>query len=83
MRRYNNILHWFQKRNGLVTVDYARGLAMSRVNVGGLCDRFTGVKGGTLWSWVYTLGGTAVLVSDGPPCKNDYQTLSTHFKINM
>ena len=83
MKRYNNILRWFQRRNGLVTVDYACRLAMSPVSGGGLCDRFTGVEGGTLWSWVYTLGGTAVLVSDGFPCNSDYQTLPTHFKLNM
>ena len=83
MKRYNNILSWFQNRKGLVTTDYACKLARSHINEGGICDHFTGAKGGTLWSWIYTLGGTNVLVSDGPPCKNDYRTLPTRFKLHI
>lgn len=75
VKRYNNILNWFQSRNGPINTDYACRLASSHVDDGGICDHFTGVKGGTLWSWVYALGGIDVLVSDGPPCENKYRTL--------
>ncbi|UCE28954.1 MAG: hypothetical protein JSV85_06755 [Candidatus Bathyarchaeota archaeon] len=82
MKRYKNVLQWFQSRNEPVSTDYARRLASSRPSEGGLCDRFTGVEGGTLWSWIHTLGGTTALVSDGPPCENDYQALPTHFRFD-
>ncbi len=75
VRRYTNILHWFRNRNGLITTDYAYKLAKSRVDEGGICDRFVGVEGGTLWSWIHTLGERDVLISDGPPCKNAYQQM--------
>ncbi len=75
IRRYNNALKWFRNRNGLITSDYACELAKSNVDAGGLCDRFVGVDGGTLWSWVHAMGEQAVLISDGPPCKSPYQRM--------
>ncbi len=74
-RRYANVLNWFQNRNGLITIDYARKLAESRVDEGGLCDRFAGVEGGTLWSWIHVMGEPTVLISDGPPCKCAYHEI--------
>jgi predicted choloylglycine hydrolase len=75
VKRYNNTLDWFRNRNGPVTTDYARKLASSRVDTGGLCDRFAGIQGGTLWSWIHTIGESNVLVSDGPPCKSTYHRI--------
>jgi predicted choloylglycine hydrolase len=75
VKRQVAILDWFRNRNGLISVDYACMLARSRVDEGGLCDRFVGVEGGTLWSWIYAIGESNVLVSDGPPCKCTYQTI--------
>ncbi len=81
-KRFDNAINWFQNRKGLITTDYACKLARSSTDDGGLCDRFKGVEGGTLWSWIHTLGETEVLVSDGPPCKEDYQTLQAPFEFN-
>jgi len=75
VRRHDNILNWFRNRNGHVTTDYACKLAKSRVDEGGICDRFVGVEGGTLWSWIHAIGESSVLVSDGPPCKCAYQRM--------
>jgi len=75
VRRYANILNWFRSRNGLITTDYACELAKSHVDEGGICDRFVGVDGGTLWSWIHTVGEPSVLISDGPPCENAYQEI--------
>lgn len=75
VRRYINILNWFRSRNGPITTDYACKLAKSRVDEGGICDRFVGVEGGTLWSWIHVIGESNVLVSDGPPCKYAYQEI--------
>lgn len=77
VERYNNTLDWFRNRNGPVTTDYARKLASNRVDKGGLCDRFVGIQGGTLWSWIHITGESDVLVSDGPPCKCAYKRI--HF----
>jgi len=73
VRRYANILNWFRNRNGLITANYACKLAKSRVDEGGICDRFVGVKGGTLWSWIHVIGKPNVLISDGPPCEFAYE----------
>jgi len=73
VKRQVNILDWFRNRNELISVDYAIMLARHRVNEGGLCDRFVGVEGGTLWSWIYTIGESEVLISGGPPDKHAYQ----------
>jgi predicted choloylglycine hydrolase len=75
VRRHANVLSWFRSRSGHVTTEYACKLAKNRVGEGGICDRFVGVNGGTLWSWVYTIGQPTVLVSDGPPCKCAYQEI--------
>ena len=75
VRRYTNILNWFRSRNGLITTDYACELAKSHVDEGGICDRFVGVEGGTLWSWIHALGEPSVLIADGPPCKCAYQEM--------
>lgn len=75
VKRYDNVLNWFRNRSGLVTADYACNLARSRVVEGGICDRFAGVEGGTLWSWIYTIGEKDVLISDGPPNKCAYQKM--------
>ncbi len=75
VRRYNNILNWFRNRNGLITIDYGCQLAKSYVDDGGICDRFVGVDGGTLWSWIHAIGEPDILVSDGPPCKFAYQKI--------
>lgn len=72
-KRQVNILDWFRNRNQSITVDYAVTLARNRVDKGGLCDRFSGMEGGTLWSWIYTIGESEVLISDGPPDKHPYQ----------
>ncbi|UCG37373.1 MAG: hypothetical protein JSV64_03625 [Candidatus Bathyarchaeota archaeon] len=74
-RRYTNILNWFRSRNGPITPDYACKLAKQHVNGGGICDRFVGVDGGTLWSWIYVMGEPDVLVSDGPPCEYSYRKI--------
>lgn len=73
VRRHNNVLKWFRSRNGLITADYAYELTRNRVDEGGLCDRFKGVEGGTLWSWIHVLGEQDVLISDGPPCRCAYR----------
>jgi predicted choloylglycine hydrolase len=73
VKRCDNILNWFRNRSGPVTTDHACKLARSRVDEGGLCDRFVGVEGGTLWSWIYAIGEKDVLISDGPPDKCAYQ----------
>lgn len=75
MRRYSNIVNWFRTRNGLITTSSACELAKRRVDDGGLCDRFGGVEGGTLWSWIHTVGEQNVLVSDGPPCRYPYREI--------
>jgi len=75
VRRHANILNWFRSRNGLITTDYACKLAKSRVDEGGICDRFAGVEGGTLWSWIHAMGEPNVLISDGPPCRHAYQKI--------
>lgn len=79
IKRFDNAINWFQKRKGPITTDYACKLARSPTGNGGLCDRFSGIEGGTLWSWIHTLGEPEVLVSDGPPCKEEYQKLQTSF----
>jgi len=73
VKRYDNIINWFRNRSGLVTTDYACRLARSRVDEGGICDRFASVEGGTLWSWIHTIGEKDVLISDGPPNRVAYQ----------
>jgi predicted choloylglycine hydrolase len=73
VKRCDNILNWFRNRSGPVTPDYACRLARSRVDEGGICDRFANVEGGTLWSWIYAIGEKDVLISDGPPNKRAYQ----------
>jgi predicted choloylglycine hydrolase len=75
IRRHANAIQWFRSRHRLVDLEYARRLAKSRVDEGGLCDRFVGVEGGTLWSWIHAAGDPTFLVSDGPPCKCTYQEL--------
>lgn len=75
VRRFVNILNWFRSRNGLITTDYACKLARSRVDEGGICDRFVGVEGGTLWSWIHAIGEPNVLISDGPPCEYAYRKM--------
>jgi predicted choloylglycine hydrolase len=75
VKRYDNILNWFQNRSESVTTDYACKLARSRVDEGGICDRFAGVEGGTLWSWIHTIGEKDVLISDGPPNNCAYQQI--------
>lgn len=75
MKRYENALDWFRTRDGPITIDYACKLASSRVEEGGLCDKFVGVEGGTLWSWIYLIGGADILVCEGPPCDNSYQKI--------
>jgi predicted choloylglycine hydrolase len=76
VKRHANVLNWFQNRSGLITTTYACELAKSRVEEGGLSDRFVGAKGGTLWSWIYEIGERKALISDGPPCKCAYQTMN-------
>ncbi|MFX1362909.1 MAG: C45 family autoproteolytic acyltransferase/hydrolase [Promethearchaeota archaeon] len=73
--RYANILNWFRSRNGPITTDYACKLAKSRVGAGGICDRFVGVEGGTLWSWIHVIGEPNVLISDGPPSEHTYKKI--------
>ncbi len=75
MKRYDNIRNWFRNRSGPVTIDYASKLARSRVDEGGICDRFAKAEGGTLWSWIYAIGEKDVLISDGPPDKCAYQKM--------
>ncbi len=75
VKREVNVLDWYRNRNGLISVDYAIMLARSRVDEGGLCDRFVGLEGGTLWSWIHTIGELEVLISDGSPDKHDYQRI--------
>lgn len=74
-QRYDNMLNWFHNRDGPITTEYAHRLASQRVDEGGLCDRFIGVDGGTLWSWIHVTGEATVLVCDGPPSENNYQQL--------
>jgi len=75
LMRYDNILNWFRNRDGPVTTDYACRLASKRVDEGGICDKFVGVKGGTLWSWIHVTGEASILVCDGPPSENSYQKM--------
>ena len=74
-RRYVNSLHWFRSRKEPITTDYACKLARSRVDEGGICDRFVGIDGGTLWSWIHAIGEPNVLISDGPPYEYPYQKM--------
>ncbi len=74
-KRHVNSLKWFRSRTEPITTDYACRLAQTRVDEGGICDRFVGVDGGTLWSWIHTIGQSTVLVSDGSPCENSYQKI--------
>ncbi len=74
-KRRANSLNWFRSRTEPITTDYACQLAKCRVDAGGICDRFVGIDGGTLWSWIHTIREPTVLVSDGPPCENSYHEI--------
>jgi predicted choloylglycine hydrolase len=75
VKRYENALNWFRNRDGPIAIDYACKLASSHVDEGGLCDKFVGVEGGTLWSWIYTIDNADILICEGPPCKNSYRKI--------
>jgi len=70
--RYDNAMNWFEKKKGIVTEDHAREL--TSVHEGGLCDHYEyeNKKGGTIWSWIHTIGEPDILVASGSPCKNEY-----------
>ncbi|MFW9991000.1 MAG: C45 family autoproteolytic acyltransferase/hydrolase [Candidatus Odinarchaeota archaeon] len=78
--RVVNAKKWFENRQGPVTTEYARELAKDHEN--GVCDHFVyeGTKGGTIWSWIYTLGELEMIVAPGSPCKTEFLTVQTAFE---
>jgi predicted choloylglycine hydrolase len=74
-KRHVNSLTWFRSLTEPITADDACQLAQTRVDKGGICDRFVGIDGGTLWSWIHAIGEPTVLISDGAPCENSYQKI--------
>ncbi|MHA2362584.1 MAG: C45 family autoproteolytic acyltransferase/hydrolase [Candidatus Hodarchaeales archaeon] len=78
-RRYNNAMKWFQNRKGLISFDHALKLVKNHEN--GLCDHWNveGKEGGTVWSWIYSLGDSDIQIASGPPCKYEYQKYNLDF----
>lgn len=81
LKRYQNIEDWFNNRQRPLDIEDAKFLTSNHEQ--GVCDHFVeGAEGGTIWSWIYSLGEKELLVSHGPPCTNPYKKIPFSFDFS-
>ncbi|MHA2164011.1 MAG: C45 family autoproteolytic acyltransferase/hydrolase [Candidatus Thorarchaeota archaeon] len=74
--RVERIQRWFEARKGNITLSDVQDV-LSDHDTGICCHWQEGdEEAGTVWSWTGMLGVPELFVTNGPPCKNEYQRIS-------
>lgn len=73
--RKNFINSWFNTKKGSIDLQNMVDLMKDHDNT--ICDHSTDGKMnyGICWSWILTIGKNQSLISEGPPCKNEFQKI--------
>lgn len=74
-QRKNFINNWFNSTKGSIELHKISNVLKDHENK--VCDHSTDGKYhyGICWSWILTIGSNQSLISEGPPCKNEFQQI--------